>query len=173
MEIDAIDRQILRILQDDGRIPIVELSDRVGLSPTPCLRRLRRLERDGIIRGYSVHVDQVSIGLPVSVFVRVTLERQAETELELFENAISACPEVMECYLMTGTSDFLLRIVAADLFAYEQFLKTTLTRIRGIANIQSSFALRQIVYRTALPLEEKPPVASKKAAMPARRNKRD
>lgn len=161
--IDAIDRKILEILQGDGRMPIIELANQVGLSPTPCMRRLRRLESDGIIKGYSLHVDQVMIGLPVSVFVNVTLERQAEAELEQFEAAIRGCPEVMECYLMTGTSDFFLRIVAADLFAYERFLKSTLTRIPGIANIQSSFALRQIIYRTALPLGDHDPAAGGKS----------
>lgn len=152
MMLDTIDRNILANLQADGRITINDLADRVGLSATPCLRRVKRLERDGIIKGYASHVDQVLVGLPVSVFVNVTLQRQAEAELEEFEATVMKYPEVMECYLMTGTSDYLLRIVAADLFAYERFLKSTLTRISGIANIQSSFALKQVVYRTALPI---------------------
>ncbi len=152
MTLDAIDRNILANLQSDGRVTINDLADRVGLSATPCLRRVKRLERDGIIKGYASHVDQVLVGLPVSVFVNVTLQRQAEAELEEFEATVMKYPEVMECYLMTGTSDYLLRIVAADLFAYERFLKSTLTRISGIANIQSSFALKQVVYRTALPI---------------------
>ncbi|MEI5681993.1 Lrp/AsnC family transcriptional regulator [Mesorhizobium sp. CGMCC 1.15528] len=152
MTLDTIDRNILANLQADGRITINDLADRVGLSATPCLRRVKRLERDGIIKGYASHVDQVLVGLPVSVFVNVTLQRQAEAELEEFEATVMKYPEVMECYLMTGTSDYLLRIVAADLFAYERFLKSTLTRISGIANIQSSFALKQVVYRTALPI---------------------
>ena len=150
--LDAIDRDILRHLQQDGRVTINELAERVGLSATPCLRRVRGLESAGVIKGYASLVDQFAVGLPVSVFVSVTLERQVESELDRFESAIQSCPEVMECYLMTGSSDFLLRIVAADLFAYERFLKDTLTRIPGIANIQSSFALKQIVYRTALPV---------------------
>jgi DNA-binding Lrp family transcriptional regulator len=152
MTLDTIDRNILANLQADGRVTINDLADRVGLSATPCLRRVKRLERDGIIKGYASHVDQVLVGLPVSVFVNVTLQRQAEAELEEFEATVMKYPEVMECYLMTGTSDYLLRIVAADLFAYERFLKSTLTRISGIANIQSSFALKQVVYRTALPI---------------------
>jgi Lrp/AsnC family leucine-responsive transcriptional regulator len=152
MMLDAIDRNILANLQEDGRVTINDLADRVGLSATPCLRRVKRLERDGIIKGYASHVDQVLVGLTVSVFVNVTLQRQAEAELEEFEATVMKYPEVMECYLMTGTSDYLLRIVAADLFAYERFLKSTLTRISGIANIQSSFALKQVVYRTALPI---------------------
>lgn len=152
MSLDAIDRNILAELQNDGRVTVNDLSGRVGLSATPCLRRVKRLEADGVITGYSANVDQVMVGLPVNVFVNVTLTRQAEAELEEFEAAVTACPEVMECYLMTGTSDFLLRVVAADLFAYERFLKSTLTRIPGIANIQSSFALKQVVHRTALPI---------------------
>lgn len=154
MKLDSIDRNILAELQHDGRITINDLAEKVGLSPTPCLRRVQRLRQNQIIKGYAALVDQVIVGLPVSVFVNVTLERQAEAELEAFETAVRACPEVMECYLMTGTSDFLLRIVAADLFAYERFLKAVLTRVPGISNIQSSFALRQLVHRTALPIGE-------------------
>ena len=152
MKLDSIDRDILENLQADGRMTMNDLSERVGLSATPCLRRVKRLEREGIIKGYAAHVDQGMVDLPVSVFVNVTLKRQTEAELEELEAAIKKCPEVMECYLMTGSSDFLLRIVAADLAAYERFLKSTLTRISGIANIQSSFALKQVVYRTALPI---------------------
>ncbi len=152
MKLDQIDRHILAELQDDGRMTINDLADKVGLSPTPCLRRVKRLQHDGVIKSYAAHVDQEAIGLPVSVFVNVTLMRQVESELQAFEAAVAACPEVMECYLMTGTSDYLLRIVAADLFAYERFLKSVLTQIPGIANIQSSFALRQVVHRSALPV---------------------
>lgn len=152
LSLDAIDRKILSELQNDGRVTVNDLSERVGLSPTPCLRRMKRLEAAGVVTGYAANVDQVIVGLPINVFVNVTLTRQAETELEAFEAAVTACPEVMECYLMTGTSDFLMRVVAADLFAYERFLKSTLTRIPGIANIQSSFALKQVVHRTALPV---------------------
>lgn len=157
MKLDQIDRSILAQLQNDGRMTINDLAEKVGLSPTPCLRRVKRLQENGIIKSYAAQVDQVAIGLPVSVFVNVTLARQVEAELEAFEAAVSDCPEVMECYLMTGTSDFLLRVVAEDLFAYERFLKSILTRIPGIANIQSSFALRQVVQRTALPLPTENP----------------
>ena len=155
MRLDFDRSEILANLQADGRMTVSDLAESVGLSATPCLRRVKRLEHEGFIKGYASHVDQVRVGLPVSVFVRVTLLRQAEAELEEFEAAIAKCPEVMECYLMTGDSDFLLRVVAADLFAYEQFLKSTLTRIKGIANIQSSFALKQVVHRTALPIAER------------------
>ncbi len=166
MELDAIDRRILACLQSGGRTTVNDLAEAVGLSPTPCLRRMRRLEETGIIQGYAAHVDQVAVGLPVNVFVNVTLVRQVESELEAFETAVSAAPEVMECYLMTGTSDYLLRVVAADLFAYECFLKSVLTPVPGIANIQSSFALRQIVQRTALPIGE--PAATRRTLVQKR-----
>ena len=107
-----------------------------------------------MIRRFATLVDQAAVGLPVSVFVSVSLERQVESALEVFEDAIQRRPEVMECYLMTGTADYLLRIVLSDLAAYERFLKDHLTRIPGVRSIQSSFALKQVAYRTALPLDE-------------------
>ncbi len=150
--LDDIDLKMLGHIQDDARLTNVELAEKVGLSPSPCLRRLRRLENDGVIKGYMTFVDQTQVGLPVSVFVSVALKEQSEGALEEFEAAITALPEVMECYLMTGTSDYLLRVVASDLADYERFLKHHLTRIPAIASIQSSFALKQVAYRTALPL---------------------
>ena len=150
--IDEIDLKILSNMQKDARLANVDLADRVGLSPSPCLRRLRRLEDDGVIQGYMAFVDQTQVGLPVSVFVSVALKEQSESALEAFESAVTTLPEVMECYLMTGTSDYLLRVVAQDLADYERFLKHHLTRISVIASIQSSFALKQVIYRTALPL---------------------
>ena len=153
--LDAIDRKILTALQEDARLPNVELARAVGLSPSPCLRRVKALEAAGVIRRFATLVDQAAVGLPVSVFVSVSLERQVESALEVFEAAIQRRPEVMECYLMTGTADYLLRIVLPDLAAYERFLKDHLTRIPGVRSIQSSFALKQVAYRTALPLDER------------------
>lgn len=150
--IDAIDQKILAALQENARLPNVELAEKAGLSPSPCLRRVRELEEQGVIRRYVTLLDPGAIGLPVSVFVSVSLERQVEEALEQFEKAILKRPEVMECYLMTGDADYLLRIVTADLAAYERFLKDHLTRIRGVASIKSSFALKQVKYSTALPL---------------------
>jgi Lrp/AsnC family leucine-responsive transcriptional regulator len=124
----------------------------VGLSPSPCLRRVRELEAAGILRAQVALVDPTSIGLRVNVFVRVTLEKQIRENLTVFEKAIAARPEVVECYLMTGESDYLLRVVVPDLGAYEDFLVDALTRIPGVSNIQSSFALNQVKYSTALPL---------------------
>lgn len=151
--LDAIDRRILKELQGNARLSNVELAEHIGLSPSPCLRRVRRLERAGVIRGYATLVDQQALGLPVSIFVMVTLEKQVEQALEIFETRIRDLPEVMECYLMTGDSDYLLRVVTADLADYERFLMAHLTRFPGVASIKSSFALKQVIYRTALPVE--------------------
>jgi DNA-binding Lrp family transcriptional regulator len=153
MPLDRIDRDILKTLQADARIPNVDLAAKVGLSPSPCARRVARLEHQGIISRYATVIDQKAIGLPVSVFVSVTLERQVEGALETFETAVLKRPEVMECYLMTGEADYLLRVVVSGLDAYERFLIEHLTRVPGIANIKSSFALKQVAYRTELPLE--------------------
>lgn len=147
-----VDKRILDHLQTNARLSNVELAERVALSPSPCLRRVRNLEKRGVVKGYVALVDQVAVGLPVSVFVQVSLERQTEPLLEEFESALQERPEVMECYLMTGDADYLLRVVAQDLAAYERFLLQHLTRIPGVANIRSSFALKQVVYKTALPL---------------------
>lgn len=152
--LNRIDRHILSRLQANARISNVELANAVGLSPAPCLRRVRALEERGVIKGYASLLDQAAVGLPINVFVRVTLEKQVEQNLDHFEDQISQRTEVMECYLMTGDSDYFLRVVVPDLPAYERFLKRHLTRIRGVANIQSSFALKQVTYRTALPLDE-------------------
>ncbi len=150
--LDAIDRRLLAALQENGRLTATELAERVGLTTSPCLRRLRLLEAAGIIRGYTALLDQKKVGLPISVFVSIKLERQGEEQLARFEAAVRRCPEVLECYLMTGPRDYLLRVVARDLADYERFVKETLTRIDGIANIESSFALGQVKHSNALPL---------------------
>ena len=152
-DLDAIDRKILAVLQQDGRKSIAELAEQVGLSPSPCLRRVRMLEEAGIIARYVAVLDQQSVGLPVSVFVSIKLESQREEALDRFAKAIARWPEVLECYLMTGPRDYLLRVVVADLAAYETFLKTKLTRLSGIGSIESSFALEQVKYTNKLPVE--------------------
>ena len=149
---DAIDRRILEVIQEEARISNAELATRVGLSPSPCWRRVRALEDAAVIRRYVTLVDAQAIGLPINVFATVTLEKQVERALERFERAVAERPEVMECYLMTGEFDYLLRIVVPSLGAYERFLMDHLTRIEGIASIKSSFALKQVRYKTALPL---------------------
>jgi len=152
-DLNSIDRRILENLQNDARLSNVDLARKVGLSPSPCLRRVARLRESGVIRGYATLVDAEAVGLPVSIFVSVSLEKQIEAALETFEAEIRARPEVMECYLMTGDADYLLRVVTSDLGAYERFLLEHLTRIPGVASIKSSFALKQVAYRTALPIE--------------------
>ena len=150
--LDQIDRRILAELQQNARLSNSELAERVGISPSPCWRRVRRLEESRVIQRYVTLLDPGRLGLAVSVFVQVSLATQVESALEIFEKAILARPEVMECYLMTGNADYLLRVVAADLAAYERFLMDHLTRIPVVSNIRSSFALRPVKYRTDLPL---------------------
>jgi Lrp/AsnC family transcriptional regulator, leucine-responsive regulatory protein len=150
--LDAIDRKILAALQRDGRLTNQELADRVGLSPSPCLRRVKLLETRGILSGYVALVDPTVIGLDITAFVRVALERQDAQGLDEFERIVARSPEVLECYLMTGEADYQLRVVARSLADYEAFLRNKLTKIPGVAKIQSSFAFRPVVYRTALPI---------------------
>ena len=150
--LDAIDRKILDRLQADGRMSVVSLADDVGLSPTPCLRRVRNLESRGVISRYVAVLDQRAVGLPVSVFVSIKLEKQRQESLDHFAKAVSRWPEVLECYLMTGSRDYWLRVVVPDLAAYEQFVKQKLTRVEGIASIESSFALEQVKYTNILPV---------------------
>lgn len=152
-KIDTIDRKILAILQQDAHTTMEKLSEAVGLSPSPCARRVRNLEAAGVIKRYVAVVDQDKAGLPVSVFASIRLERQREDELDRFAKAIARWPEIVECYLMTGQRDYLLRIVVKDLPAYEAFLKRTLTRLDGVASIESSFALSQVKHAQALPME--------------------
>ncbi len=149
---DRTDRRILEVIQEDARISNTELADRIGLSPSPCWRRVRTLEDTGVIERYVTLVNAKAVGLPITVFATVALEKQVEPALESFEKAVMERPEVMECNLMTGEFDYLLRVVVPDLVAYERFLMDHLTRIKGIASIKSSFSLKQVSYKTALPL---------------------
>ena len=150
--LDKLDRKILDHLQTDGRMSNQQLSERVGLSPSPCLRRLRQLEDDGIITHYVALVDPVSVGIGVTAFVRVRLDQQDDRHLAIFESAVAAFPEVMECYLMTGDADYQLRVQVKSLEAFEDFLRFKLTRITGVSQVTTSFALRPIIYKTALPV---------------------
>ena len=152
VKLDRTDLRMIQIVQGDGRIPIADLAERVGLSPSTCARRLRLLEDGGVIRGYAARVDHAGVGLPMMALVRVTLNRKSEEILAAFESAISKAPEVMEAHLMTGRDDYVLRVVVADLAAYERFLKQRLTRIPGVWQIESSFMLRQVTARSALPI---------------------
>ncbi len=152
INLDKTDLKILQQLQSNGRISNAELADTVGLSPSPCLRRVRALEEAGVLRRYAGLVDPRAVGLPISVFVNVSLRSQERASLEEFERQILQYREVMECYLMTGGFDYMLRVVVPDLDSYQRFLADKLTRIKSVANIQSSMTLKQVVYKTELPL---------------------
>lgn len=153
MRLDRIDHAILEHLQRDARATSAELGDVAGLSPSPAHRRQRLLEAAGLIRGYVALLDQDRVGLPISVFVSVRLTMQTEDHLQAFEQAVALLPEVMECYVMSGVHDYLLRVVASDLATFEEFLRTRLTRIPGVRSMESAFALKRVVYRTNLPLK--------------------
>jgi DNA-binding Lrp family transcriptional regulator len=152
-DLDSTDWEILRLLQENARLTNASLSAKVHLSPSPCLSRVKALERNGYIRRYVTLLDPAAIGLGLSVFVQVRLEKQVQAALNIFEKAIAARPEVMECYLMTGTSDYLLRVVVSDIEEFQSFV-ARVSKIPGIGNIQSSFALKQVKYSTALPLPD-------------------
>jgi Lrp/AsnC family leucine-responsive transcriptional regulator len=149
---DAIDKRILTTLQEDGRIPIIDLAERVGLTPTPCARRIARMEAEGIITGYTARVDQTKLGYPLTVFVFVELDRQSQDTIRAFERAVARFDEVVECHLMTGTRDILLKVVAPDLTAFDQFLEHSLMNVPGIRATRSSFSLRQMVKREVVPV---------------------
>lgn len=151
-DLDQTDRKILDLLQRNGGLSNAELADAISLSPSPCSRRVRLLEEAGFFRGKVALIDPVKVGLPVSVFVHVSLDEPIKKTLNHFEAEIEKCDEVMECYLMTGDFDYLLRVAVTDLFAYQRFLEEKLTVIKGVSSIRSSFSLKQVRYQTALPL---------------------
>jgi Lrp/AsnC family leucine-responsive transcriptional regulator len=149
---DEIDKKILKELQSNARLSNQELADRIALSPSPCLRRVRALEKKGIIRGYHASVDQEACGLPINVFVLVKLEKPTEDNMRDFEQHIEAMDEVLECFLMTGNHDYLLHVVSESLKTYEQFIRRQLTPLPNIASIESSFAFGQVKRKTKLPI---------------------
>lgn len=149
--LDSVDRRMLAILQEDGRITNQDLSHKVGLSPTPCLRRLKRLEDTGVILGYSATVDPKAYGLPFSVFVSVRLSQQTQEHIAEFEKAVEGWSEVTECYLMTGSQDYLLRVLTDGIEGYERFLKQKMTRLKCIQSVESNFALATVKKRIGLP----------------------
>ncbi len=148
----------------------VELAERVGLSPSPCLARVRQLEEEGIIRGYVGLVDAERLGPVLSVFIHVTLEQQSEKNLEIFEKVVTELPEVMECYLMTGDADYLLRVVVRDAVALKDFILEKLTKTAGVSNIRSSFSFKQVKFKTALPLPQLLPDIQRKDKSFRKRN---
>ena len=154
LSLDDIDHKLIAALQGNCRLTVQELADRVGLSASPCARRVRLLEKAGIIKGYVAVIDQAKVGLPISIFVSVKLERQREEELDRFSEAIARWPEVADCYLMTGQRDYLMRVVVGDLSSYERFLKDKLTRLDGVASIESSFALGEVKRSHLVPVKQ-------------------
>lgn len=150
-DFDKIDSAILDELQRDGRLSNVELADLIGLSESACLRRVKNLEAKGVITHYAAHLDEQTVGLPGTVFVRVSLTSQREEQLLTFEEAVRHVPEVMECYLMSGDVDYIVRVVVRDAPDYER-IHHTLTNLPGVERVHSSFALRTILRRSRLPL---------------------
>jgi DNA-binding Lrp family transcriptional regulator len=149
---DKYDKSILVALQEDGRMSNVQLAQRVNLSESACLRRVRALEDSGMISRYAALLSQNEAGLPGNVFVQIGLHREVESELSAFEDAVRDIPEVMECYLMSGEFDYLLRVVVADMADFERIHKTELTRLPGVARVNSSFGIRTVQRKTQLPL---------------------
>lgn len=144
IRVDDIDMAIVRRLAVHGRISLNELSEEVGLSPTPVSRRIRQLEAEGIITGYHAKLEETALGFPVSVFVSVRLDKQVDEALAVFEAAIIRFPEVVDCWLMTGNRDYLMRVATRDLADFERFLTQQLTRVKGVAAIESSIPLRRV-----------------------------
>ena len=153
-DIDTVDRAILRELQIDGRMTNAELAERVNLSPSACFRRVRILEDKGIIEGYTAILNQTACGRGQNVLVSVTLRSQDSDDLEAFETEISRHPQVMECYLMSGDSDYHIRVIVSDAPDYERLHRDVLTKLPGVDRVRSSFALRTVRKTTALPLED-------------------
>ncbi|WP_210414181.1 Lrp/AsnC family transcriptional regulator [Luteithermobacter gelatinilyticus] len=151
MKLDKIDHAILDELQKNGRISNADLADRVGLSQSACLRRVKALEEHHVIKGYSTIVDQSAAGLPDNVFVQITVEKQTKEKLAEFERKVRECPQIMECYLMSGDADYLLRVIVADASDYERLHMDVLTALPGVSQIKSNFSLRTVTKNTTIP----------------------
>jgi len=148
---DGKDRQIIRALQQNGRMTNQDLADAVNLSPSPCLRRLRQLETQGVITGYSANVDPTAYGLAITVFVRIRLERHNEVDVKTFEHRVLRMDEVLECHVMTGAMDYQLRVLVPDLKAYEDFIRNRIHPIGGIASIDTSFVYGTVKETSVFP----------------------
>ena len=153
MKLDRFDRKIVDQLQHDGRISNVDLAQRVNLSESACLRRVKALEQDGLIERYVALLDQKKLGLSGTVFVHIALRREEQSELAAFEDAVQHIPEIMECYLMTGEFDYLLRLVVSDMADFERLHNDALTRLPGVARVNSSVAIRTVRKTTELPVD--------------------
>jgi Lrp/AsnC family leucine-responsive transcriptional regulator len=152
IKIDKVDRAILHELQLDGKLTNAKLAERVHLSESACLRRVKILEDTGVIERYAMIVNQAAVGIPGNVFVEISLSRQQREDLDIFEESVKRVPEVMECYLMSGDFDYLLRVVVSDAADYERIHHESLTRLPGVARVRSSFTLRTVAKRTEIPL---------------------
>lgn len=141
---DEIDRKILKVLQADARVSHQELAERVGLSASPCARRIKRLETGGLIAGYSARIDEAKLGFGFSVFVSVRLDQQVDSRLQDFERSVTDMSEVVDCWLMTGSFDYLLRVAVTDLNEFESFLTGRLTKVKGVASLESSIPIRRV-----------------------------
>lgn len=155
MQFDRHDRLILALLQENGRLTNQELADRIGLSPSPCLRRVRALEEAGVITGYRALVDAKALGLSLMALIHISMDQHTPERFEGFEKAVGDIPEILECLLITGqAADYQLKAVVRDMDAYQELLLNRITRIPGVTGVHSSFVLRRVVDRTALPLGE-------------------
>ena len=152
MQIDAFDRKIVATLAAAGRMTTVELASKVGLSPSACTRRLQTLEANGVIAGYRAMIDAEAVGLGITAFVEIALDRQNDEALRAFERALAQCPNVLSCHLMSGTSDYLIRVAARDLHDFQQLHATVLGHLPGVARIESKFALREVIDRPLVPI---------------------
>ncbi len=153
MQLDNLDRRILRHLQRDGGMTNLELAQRVGLSASPCARRVRQLEEAGIIEGKATRLNASKLDLKLTALIQISMDRHTPERFEVFEKAVRACPEVIECLLITGqAADYLLKVVATDMEYYQEFLLNKITRIPGVSDVHSSFVLRRVVSTTELPL---------------------
>ena len=153
-KLDRLDRRILTVMQTDGRVSNLELAEQIGLSPTPCSRRVKRLEVSGLIERHVTLLNQAALGLNITAMISITMDRHTPDRFETFEREVSAFPEVVECSIVTGqAADYLLKAVLPDMTYYEEFLLGRLTRIGGVSGVHSSFVLRKVINRTELPLE--------------------
>lgn len=153
MQLDRYDLQILQVLQQDGRISNQDLADRIGLSPSPCLRRVRTLEEAGLITAYRAHLDARKLGLSLVALIHISMDQHTPERFSNFEAAIGEIPEVLECLLITGQdADYQLKVVVKDMDAYQELLLNRITRINGVTGVHSSFVLRRVIDKTALPL---------------------
>jgi Lrp/AsnC family leucine-responsive transcriptional regulator len=154
MEIDNYDRRILEILQQDGRISNNDLADRIGLSPSACLRRMRSLDESGLVIGYRALLDAKKLGLSLMALIHISMDRHTPDRFAAFEESISQLPQVLECMLITGqAADYQIKVIVRDMDDYQNLLLNKITRIDGITGVHSSFILRRVVYKTALPLD--------------------